>query len=539
MTDPCPRAADVLAKRLYDAGCRHAFGMPGGEVLTLVDALEQAGIAFHLAKHENAAGFMAEGVHHRDGAPAILVATLGPGAMNGVNVVANALQDRVPMIVLTGCVEEDEALSYTHQVLDHAAVFKPLTKGSFRLTAAGAGIVADKAVSLATHPRPGPVHIDVPIATADARVPQIAEPRQPAVAPTAPAGKALAQARDWLASAERPVALIGLDVLASDTGQVLRAFLEHFSIPFITTYKAKGILPEDHPLCLGAAGLSPLADRDLLPLVGAADLVLAIGYDPIEMRPGWRNAWDPARQHVIDIAAVANDHYMHQTGLNLVADTSATLEALAQSLPARPTWPDGAPAQTRAALARAFPADDTWGPAAVIAETRAALPAGTLATADSGAHRILLSQMWSCSEPRGLVQSSGLCTMGCAVPLAIGLKLASPERPVISFSGDAGFLMVAGELATAAELRTPVIFLVFVDASLALIDLKQRQRQMPNRGVDFGHHDFAAIGRAFGGQGVSVGNRAELRAALKAAQTADTFTVIAAEIDKEAYDGRI
>ncbi|MEM8630599.1 MAG: thiamine pyrophosphate-binding protein, partial [Pseudomonadota bacterium] len=102
MTSPPLRAADVLAQRLYEAGCRHAFGMPGGEVLTLVDALEKAGIRFVLAKHENSAGFMAEGVHHIDGAPAILVATVGPGAVNGVNVVANAEQDRVPMIVLTG-----------------------------------------------------------------------------------------------------------------------------------------------------------------------------------------------------------------------------------------------------------------------------------------------------------------------------------------------------------------------------------------------------------------------------------------------------
>ena len=151
------RTADILARRLYEAGCRHAFGMPGGEVLTLVDALEAAGIRFILCKHETAAGFMAEGVHHRDGAPAILVATLGPGAMNAVNVVANAFQDRVPMIVLTGCVDADEAQSYTHQVMDHAAVFRPITKSSLRLSAGAADIIADRAVSVAVAPRPGPV----------------------------------------------------------------------------------------------------------------------------------------------------------------------------------------------------------------------------------------------------------------------------------------------------------------------------------------------------------------------------------------------
>ena len=537
MTD-LPRAADILARRLYEAGCRHAFGMPGGEVLTLVDALENAGIRFHLAKHENAAGFMAEGVHHRDGAPAILVATLGPGALNGVNVVANAHQDRVPMIVLTGCVEADEALSYTHQVLDHQAVFRPITKASFRLTQGGAGNIADRAVRVASDARPGPVHIDVPIGVAEARVAET--PMRRAISsPTAPQGADLALARDWLAKAERPLAVVGLDMLDEPSGCLLRAFVELFDIPFVTTYKAKGVIPEDHPLCLGAAGLSPLADGHLLPLVRQADLILCIGYDPIEMRAGWRDAWDPTTQRVIDIAPVANEHYMHQATLAFVADPATTLETLAQGGRSRTTWPAGEPQATRAALARAFPEDDDWGPAAVIAETRAALPSDTLATADSGAHRILLSQMWQTHEPRGLVQSSGLCTMGCALPLAIGLKLAAPDRPVVCFSGDAGLLMVAGELATAAELRTPIICVVFVDASLALIEKKQRERQMQNRGVDFARHDFAAIARAFGGAGHRVTNRPELRAALAAASAEDRFTLIAAEIPRNAYDGRI
>lgn len=538
MTDMICRAADKLARRLYAAGCRYAFGMPGGEVLTLVDALEAAGIRFVLCKHENAAGFMAEGVHHVDGAPAILVATVGPGALNCVNVVANADQDRVPMIVLTGCVDADEALTYTHQVLDHQAVFRPVTRATFRLTADSADIVADKAVAIATQPRCGPVHIDVPIGVADAPSPDRTIPHRPHAAPVAPSGPALALAQNWLAGAKRPVALIGLDVLRDDSAFLLRAFLEHFSIPFITTYKAKGVLREDHPLCLGAAGLSPKADALLLPLVHRADLILAIGYDPIEMRTGWRDPWDPAQQKVIDIAAVPNTHYMHQAGLNFVADTGATVEALAQGVPGRPVWPDGEPDAVRAALAQVFAGDEDWGPAAIIAETRAVMPDGTRASVDSGAHRILLSQMWTCEAPKALVQSTGLCTMGCAVPLAMGLKLAAPDRPVVGFTGDAGMLMVAGELATAAELDIAPIFVVFVDASLALIELKQRQRQLPNAGVDFGHHDFAALGRALGGHGVTVRSRGELRAALGDAMGADRFTVIAAEIDRESYNGR-
>ena len=129
--------------------------------------------------------------------------------------------------------------------------------------------------------------------------------------------------------------------------------------------------------------------------------------------------------------------------------------------------------------------------------------------------------------------------MGCAVPMAIGAKLASPDRTVVSFSGDAGFLMVAGELATAAELQIAPIFVVFVDASLALIEKKQRERQLTNAGVDFAEHDFAAMGRAFGGNGVTVRDRAALETALSAAMEANSFTVIAAVIERGAYDGRI
>ena len=533
------RAADAVARRLYQAGCRHAFGMPGGEVLTLVDALESAGIRFILAKHENAAAFMAEGVYHRTGAPAVLVATVGPGALNGVNAVANAHQDRVPMIVLAGSIDPDEAQTYTHQVLDQQAVFRPITKASFSLVPGAAHVIADKAVGIATEGRPGPVHIDVPISVADARVPAQAPAPRAAAATTAPAGQDLETARRWLQEARRPLLIAGVDAMNEGAGAALTDFAETFGVPVITTYKAKGLLPEDHPLSLGGAGLSPLADTHLLPLVQTADLILCLGYDPIEMRTGWRNVWSPDTQRIIDITAEPNHHYMHQSGLNIIASCAASLQAISTGVAPRNTWPDGEPQSVEKALAQAFPRDGAWGPAAVIDTCRAILPRETIATADSGAHRILLSQMWQCYAPRGLIQSSALCTMGCAVPLAMGTQIAAPDTPVVSFSGDAGLLMVAGELATAAELGLRPIFVVFVDASLALIELKQRSRQLKNHGVDFARHDFAAIGRAFGGAGATVQSRAELEVALQEALAADTFTVIAAHIERGSYDGRI
>ncbi|SFD48549.1 acetolactate synthase-1/2/3 large subunit [Sulfitobacter brevis] len=538
MTDTI-RAADALARRLYDAGCRTAFGMPGGEVLTVIDALETAGIRFILAKHENAAGFIAEGVHHRDRAPAILVGTIGPGTLNCVNTVANALQDQVPLIVLSGCMDADDAARYTHQVIDQQSVFRPITKASFTLTAGAAHTIADKAVAIATEGRMGPVHIDVPIGVADARIPSLAPHHCVPASAAIPVGEDFLLAREWLEAATRPVMLVGVDALNHDAAQAVLEFAEDHNVPVLTTYKAKGVIPEDHALSLGGAGLSPLADTHLVPFVQSADLILCVGYDPIEMRPGWRDVWTPASHRVIDITAVPNHHYMHQSTLNFVTDCAATLRALSEGLDVQDTWAGGEIYQLKADLAAAFPSDDAWGPAAVIDTCRKTVPRDALASADSGAHRILLSQMWECYAPRDLMQSSALCTMGCAVPLAIGAKLASPERVVLSFSGDAGFLMVAGELATAAELNLAPVFVVFVDASLALIEKKQRERQMPDHGVNFAQHNFAAMGVAFGGAGVTVRNRAELETALRDAMVAPTFTVIAAIIDRGSYDGRI
>lgn len=535
------RAADLLARRLHEAGCRYAFGMPGGEVLTLVDALENAGIRFILCKHENAAGFMAEGTYHRTGKPGLLVATVGPGIANGVNVIANALQDRVPLIVLSGCVDADEALTYTHQVFDHRGVLAPVTKATFTLTAAGADVIADKAVLLATSGRPGPVHIDVPIGVADCKVASPTISRHVAASPVAPApGPDLEAARRWLGEARRPLLIAGLDVLSQGAEAEVAAFAERFAVPVITTYKAKGVLPEDHALALGAAGLSPLADEILQPIVRQADLLLLAGYDPIEMRVGWRNVWDPAGQHVVELSAAANHHYMHHATVSFVCDVRAGLQTISEGVSPQQTWPGHEPRSARTALHDVFGSHGQWGPAAIVETVRQVFPRNTVATVDSGAHRILLSQLWQVYEPRGLLQSSALCTMGCALPLAMGVAVVEPRPPIVAFTGDAGLLMVLGELSTLAEHDAPVVIVVFVDASLTLIEMKQNARQLAERGVTFGRHDFAAIGAALGGVGVTVSDVSELeRACHDALDRRKGFTLIAATLERGAYEGRI
>ena len=291
-------SAEIIGKRLYQEGCRRAFGIPGGEVLDLMEGLKNSGIEFFLTKHENSAGFMAEGGYHADGAPAILLATLGPGVANAVNVVTNALQDRVPMIFLTGCVDASDELTYTHQVFNHGELLKSVTKASITVVDGMVDVVIDKAVSIAMDGQPGPVHVDVPISVASKEQPAVNfSDENPLLvrgspSPAVPAdGADLEIARKLLRDAKRPIMVAGLDVLNQSAEEAVKEFVMDFGIPLITTYKAKGILPEDNPLSLGSAGLSPLADQHLLPLVHESDLIIAAGYDPIEMRAGWRNPW--------------------------------------------------------------------------------------------------------------------------------------------------------------------------------------------------------------------------------------------------------
>jgi acetolactate synthase-1/2/3 large subunit len=532
-------AARIIARRLAAAGCRYAFGMPGGEVVTLIDALAEAGLRFVLSRHENGAGFMAEGTWHATGAPAVLVTTLGPGLANAANVIANAQQDRVPLVVLSGCVDPEVAAVYTHQVFDHGAMLRPIVKGSFALVDGAVDLVVTRALDLALEGRPGPVHIDLPVSLADRD-----QPDRPVITAVHRSGDvSVGAARTAFATAlgtsARPLMVLGLDAVAHGAGATAADLARRIGMPVITTYKAKGLFPEDDPLSLGAAGLSPLAERHLLPVVRRADPVLLVGYDPIEMRMGWYEPFAPEAA-ILELCAAPIPHGMHRPTHRLVGDVGRILAALAEDLPARPAWPDREPAAARAALASAFASPGAWGPHAVFETLRAALPDDAVVTVDSGAHRILMSQMWHARGPRRLLQSTGFCTMACALPLAIGYKLARPETPVVAVMGDGGFDMIMGEMATLRDLGLPLVVVVLADRSLALIELKQRAAGLDRCGVAMGCTDYPALAAALGGRGVVAGDRAGLSAAVRTGLARPAgFTLVACPIAAGDYEGRI
>lgn len=240
-----------------------------------------------------------------------------------------------------------------------------------------------------------------------------------------------------------------------------------------------------------------------------------------------------------EIAWALVDHAVHRAKLQSVADVKTALAQLASLVPERAgaTWIDGLPGAVREEIRASLrpPDADSWGPHAVVEVCRHVFPRDTLATVDTGSHRILLSQVWECYEPAALLQSTGLATMGYGLPAAIGAKLARPDRPVVCFTGDGGLEMTIGELATLRDLGLPIAILCFADRSLTLIELKQRRMELPNLGVDFPGTDLAQVARAYGGHGERVASRKELMRACRAALARDRFTLIEAIVDKAEY----
>ncbi len=531
-------SADMLARTLAANGCKRAYGIPGGEVLAIIDAFDRAGIEFILIKHENSGGFMAEGAWHADGFPPVLVATIGPGVANAVNVVANAMQDRVPLIFVTGCVDTAEGESYTHQVFDHRKLLDEITKKTFTGTTSTCGLIAQKAVSIALEAQAGPVHLDIPVVVAEAPSTEtltVSPVPAPILVPDD--SHVFAQAIELLQNAESPLAIAGVDAVNEEAGPDIEAFCRKYNIPLIASYKAKGLIDENDPLSLGGAGLSPRADKIFMPLIEQSDVILLLGYDPIEMRIGWRNPWDNNKT-VIEITPVLRTHGMHHVSHTIRASLAPALAAITEKMETTRSEIPAVAAKARKEFWDTFSADSEFGPDRVFAVLRETLPENTVTTVDSGAHRILLSQMWPCHHPRGMLQSTALCTMACAVPLAAGYKQASPDTPVIAFVGDAGLEMGLGELATLREHNIPIIICVLVDESLTLIEMKQRASQRPNLGVDFSGSDFPAVANALGGYGVWVDDSESLRREATEAMNRDCFTLLACRIGRKSYDGR-
>ena len=524
--------AGVLAARLKAHGVRYAFGIPSGQVLTAIEALEQHGIRFILVSHEMTAAFMAQTVGRLTGVPGLALATVGPGATNLATGVGGALLDRAPCLVLTGQVPSSQIGRRVQMHVDHQALFQPLTKASFVLEPGGIAATVDRAVAMATAEPPGPVHLDFPediaAATAEER------PARPCRAvrerPSEVTG--LEEAVALLRQARRPVAAIGLSAARSGQGRRIRQFLERFRIPFVTTMMGKGVVPDDHPLCIGVLGRA--RHRWIEDFLVESDLVIGMGYDPVEI--GYEDWMPDVPLLHVDREAADVDPRVKVAG-ELRGDLAAALpHLLAAKLP-RASWDLEALQFFRARLQRSLrPASRRLQPHQVLDALRRWLPADGILTCDVGAHTHLLATQWPVLQPDTLLVSNGWSSMGSAVPYALAAKLVCPEREVVCVTGDGGFLMLAGEMATAARLGLKVLCIVLRDGSLSLIKEKQRRRGHRMVGVDLYPRPVAPMPHHHGVPCVTAGSLPDFRRALAGARRRSGPLLIEAEVDGSHYE---
>jgi acetolactate synthase-1/2/3 large subunit len=529
--------ATIIARALKQAGVRYAFGIPGGEVLELLEGLRRVGIQFILTKQELGAGFMADASYQLTGKPGVLVATLGPGITNTTTAVAQSLLDRSALIVITGEIATHLKAVYTHQIIDQESLLRPIVKWSTNIARGGAYEQVRKGIAVACAPMPGPVHFNLPTDVAPAEQ-NDGRDFAPVALQGVPAGIESSSILRWLKTARHPLAFVGVGVQLDGAEQELRAFIEKWRIPFIATYKAKGVVPEDHPLCIGATGLSPVIDKIHMERIKAADLIFTIGFDPVELRSEWMVPWNEKKRSV-NIDLLPNNHHVYRSAVEYAGSIKSALRALAQSAPAkRPArWTAAALDEYRAVQRQAIaqrPARGI-GPYQAALALREAFPRDTIASIDTGSHRILINHVWQAYESRRLLQSNGLGSMGYALPAAIAAKLLYPGRPVLAMMGEAGLDMVIGEMALLDKHKLPIVIAVFRDDTLSLIKLKQERMKLPETGVATGSPDYAMLAKAYGGNGVVVETVPQLKKAAQAALRSRSFTLLEIRIDPAEY----
>ncbi len=546
MTPPpaSTNAADAVAAALVDAGVPRVFGVPGGgSSLDLIAAAHRRGLPFALARHETAAVIMAAVTAELTGRPGAALVTRGPGVANAANGVAHASLDRAPVLLVADGFAGAERAFANHQWFDHAAMLAPVTKAAAKAVEPGAAAGPMAAALLAASlsaPR-GPVLLE--LSGAAARAPAVlAPPPGTPTAPVPPNAAALEAARRLLAGAERPVLIAGLEAAAApDACTALRRLLEALGCPGLVTYKAKGVVPDAHPLFAGVfTGGAAEA-----PVLAEADLILLAGADPVEFIPQpWRYA-----APVLEIGAAPRAAHYATPSAALHAPLRPALAALAEGARRGVAWTAREVESHRAAwLARVANGPTAAGgnrglsPQAVVElAQRACRRAGAdpRVAVDAGAHMFPATSFWQASRPGDLLISNGLSTMGFALPAAIAAALHDPVRGALAFTGDGGLLMALGELATAAALGAKLVVVVFNDAALSLIGIKRDERSLPEGALGWPVVDFAAAMRAFGGLALRAATEEEYAAALDRALATPGPALIDVPVDPESYPAQI
>jgi acetolactate synthase-1/2/3 large subunit len=526
-----PSVADVLINALSEAGVDNMFGLPGGEAVEVLDSIRRSEINFTLVHHESSAAFMASATARLTGHPSACLATLGPGATNIVTGVAHAYLDRAPVIVITAETPKYVLPSHTHQVLDLEALFDPITKASFRMTPDGAYDVVREAMAHATTGRPGPIHLQISndVAAADAA------PSKPTTTRSGQefiASDAAQEALQVFSNAKRPILIAGLGLEPEGPYEELRLIAEATQTPVIVTPKAKGAIPDDHPLAAGTIGLT--RTDPVYQILDQADCVIAVGFDVVELVRPWEH---PAP--LIWLATWANEAPVLPAAAEIIGPLGPALKNLAEiELHPDEGWGEKVVADHRVlnpVLQSERSDSGRVTPQTVLRILRDQLGREALITTDVGSHKILACLEWPAFTPNRFLVSNGLSSMGYSLSAAIAAGLALRDTSIVCTVGDTGLLMNMGEIATLARLEVPVTVIVFKDDALDLIRSHQNRLGHPTFGTEFAAPNFVQIAEAQGIPSEQVSDENALTQAVERFVASKKPALIEIEIDPSSY----
>jgi acetolactate synthase-1/2/3 large subunit len=520
--------ADLIVRRLRDAGVGCIFGVPGGGGnLDLIDAGSRAGLPFALTSTETAAAIAAIAQAEIGGRPGACLTTLGPGAASVVNGVACAMLDRAPLIVFTDS-HPEAARDCTHQRLDHRALLAPVTKWSATLTPGDADAALAEALARAMEPPCGPVHLDCPgdVLSTPAVAAETARPDAAAIEPARMAAE-WHQLDQFIVRARKPLLLVGLAARQPCDAGAIRSLCAGRGVPAMVTYKAKGVVPDDHPW-FGGVFTNAAIER---PLVDEADLLLGIGLDPVELIP---RQWTCSAPIVNCSPWPAGDLHV-PFAAQAAGDIPAAIRHLEHHLPPSDWSRDVVHGRLRDQRARVSIPGGTLTAQRVVEVAASRLAEASRVTVDAGAHMFPATVLWPVTEPNQMLISNGLSTMGFALPAAVGAAMADRERPIVALTGDGGLLMCIGDLATAVRERLRIIVIVFADDALSLIQIKQAQRALQPAGVGLGTVAWAPLAESFGVAGFAASDERQLDRAVEQSLAIGGPSLIEARIDPGNY----
>jgi acetolactate synthase-1/2/3 large subunit len=520
---PQQTGAQLVVRALEAQGVSHVFGIPGAKIDAVFDSLVDSKIKTVVCRHEQNAAFIAGGIGRMTGRAGVVIATSGPGVSNLITGLATANSEGDPVVALGGAVDIAEALKQVHQSMDAVSIMKPVTKFSATVGAsAQVNEVMANAFRAAESGRPGAAYINLPkdIMAAPSAHQVLALPSFSG--PGAADEAALAEAARLINAAENPVVLLGLYASKPVNATAVQDFIGKSNLPVVGTFQSAGAVSA-HLLNNFGGRVGQLANQPADRLLEAADLVITVGYDPIEYPPDLWNGSNPRKLIHVDILP-ADLQNSYRPAVELEGNIAATLRSLTSQVQRahRSALSEDTLRRiivyrddlaNRAAALEGMPIH----PMRLVHELQPLLSSDITLCLDMGSFHLWMARHLYSFKARQILITNGQQTLGVALPWAIAASIVRPSEKVLSISGDGGFLFSAAELETAVRLKQNIVHMVWIDGTYDMVRVQEMQKYGRPAGIEFGPVDIVKYAEAFGAKGMMIRSPGEIASTLKRA----------------------